>query len=154
MDAMMFDDEIITSADLKNDQTRWFERALKSPVSITNRGGRQLVLINREQVHGIILAKEYGAKILKFCYEIQDESGKGHFNSAVFPWAGYLTREDRLTFRDQLITLFDDALGSGNWSHLDSLIDSWKATAESLTNSRFMEVVNTSSDRREYTEVE
>ncbi len=150
----LFDDEIISSTDLKNNQKRWFDKALKSPVSITNRGRRLFVLINREQARNLVLARDYAEKIFKFCQDLKEEAETGCFTSDVFPWGKHLSKEDRLAYRDELIAAFAEMIHTNNWSGLDEIISSWEATAEALTNSKFMEVVNSRPVQRKYTRVE
>jgi hypothetical protein len=154
MATTVFDDEIISSTDLKNNQKRWFDRAMKSPVSITNRGGRKLVLINRDQIHSLVQAKDYAEKILKYSLVLKVEMETGRYDGDIFPWAASLTREDRLAFRDELVAVFDRLIRADDWAPLDKVIDSWQATAEALTNRKFMEVVNSTPARRKYKEVE
>lgn len=148
----LFDDEIISSTDLKNNQKRWFDRALKSPVSITNRGGRLLVLINREQARNLVLARDYAEKIFKYCQDLKEETGS--FAGDVFPWAKHLSKEDRLAYRDEMVSAFAETIQTNKWSVLDEIISSWEATAEALTNPKFMEVANSNSAQRKYTRVE
>jgi len=150
----MFDDEIVSATELKNNQKKWFDRALKSPVSITNRKGKKLVLINREQVHDLVIIKEYAEMILSFCSDLEKSESIGEFMCSVMPWSQYLSKQERLLMRDELITNFNNAIHSGNWAELDEVTASWKATAEAQSNRRFMEIVNTPGQNREYTEIE
>jgi hypothetical protein len=154
MTTMLFDDDIISSTELKNNQKRWFDRALKSPVSITNRGGRQLVLINRQQIHDLVAARDYAEEIFEYCHEIQNESETGHFESNAFPWAVSLASQDRIALRDELVSLFNRAVHSNSWNLLDEALDAWKATAEALADKEFMAVVNSTPEKREYTAIE
>ena len=154
MVSILFGDKIISATDLKNNQKRWFDIAHKTPVSITNRRGRNYVLINREQVHNMFLMKEYAEKIVKYCYELKKEEEQGNFISDVFPWAKYLSKEERMEYHDELINAFTELMNTNNWSNLDEIITSWEATAEALTNSKFMEVVSSEHPQRAYREVE
>lgn len=150
----LFGDEIITSTDLKTDQKRWFNKAFKTPVSITNRGGKKFVLINREQVRGLFLTKEYAEKIVRYCHELREQNEKVDFSSDVFPWARNLSKEERLEYRDELMSAFSILIHNNNWEDLDEIISSWKATAEALANPEFMKVVKSGPAKRKYVEVE
>jgi len=150
----LFGDAIISSTELKNNQRRWFEKACRVPVSITNSRGGQFVLINREQVHNLFLAKEYAEKILKYCHELRDENETGKFDSDVFPWARNLSKDDRLAYRDELVASFAKLISTNDWYDMDEVISSWEATAEALTSSEFMEIVNSDTSQRKYVEVE
>ncbi|MBI4304060.1 MAG: hypothetical protein HY665_06975, partial [Chloroflexi bacterium] len=150
----LFGDEIISSTELKNNQKKWFDRALKAPISITNTGGRQFVLINREQVRNFVLARDYLELILKYCKEMSHGLEIGKFVSEAFPWAKHLEEHDRLVFANELISALNEVVHTNNWSELEEIIGSWQATAEALTNSKFMEVVNSERGKREYQEVE
>jgi hypothetical protein len=150
----LFSDAIISSTELKNNQRRWFERACRAPISITNRGGRNFVLINRDQVHNLFLAREYAEKILKYCHELKDATDTGEFASDVFPWAKNLSYDERLEYRDELVSTFTEVIHTNDWSVMDEVISSWEATAEALTNKEFMEVVNSDPVKRKYVEVE
>jgi hypothetical protein len=85
MDATLFGDVIISQTDLKTNQKTWFDKAYKSPVSITGRKGRSFVLLNREQAQNTFSANNYAVKILEYLNEIQ----RLHDNKSggVFPWA-------------------------------------------------------------------
>jgi hypothetical protein len=154
MKTILFDDVIITSTDLKNNQKKWLDAALKSPVSVTNRGGKQYVLINRDQIHDLIQGKDYAEKIIKYCRELTSQMESASFISEVFPWAGNLTPEDRNAFKDEMVSTFTTAMQSNNWPELDEVIISWEATAEALSNRQFMQIVNSEARQREFTKVE
>jgi len=152
MDTTLFSDRIISATELKNNQKKWFDTAVKTPVSITNRGSRHFVLINREQIGNLVLVREYSEKIVRYCRELQE--AKKNFKSEVFPWAQYLDEKDRQEFRDELIAAFTDLLRSNDWSAMDDIISSWEATAEALRNPEFMGVVDTPASDRKYVEID
>jgi len=154
MKTKLFDDVIITSTDLKNNQKKWLDTALKTPVSITNRRGKQYVLINREQIHDLIQVKDYAEKIIKYCIELDKGIDSENFISEVFPWTRFLIQEDRVSFKDDLVATFAASLRGNDWTELDDIITSWEATAEALTNKQFMEIVNSKAEQKEYIEVE
>ena len=149
----IFGDEIITSTDLKTNQKRWFNRALKTPVSITNRS-KKFVLINREQVRGLFFVKDYAEKIVRYCHELREQNENTDFTSDVFPWVRSLSKEERMEYRDEIMSAFSTLIHGNKWEDLDEIISSWKATAEALTNSEFMEVVETNPAKRKYVEIE
>ena len=154
MTTTLFGDTIISSTELKNNQKKWFDKALETPISITNRAGRHFVLINREQVRNLMLIRSYSEKIVKYSQEVKAQKDTDNFVSDVFPWAKNLNRDERAEFRDELISAFIELMHINNWKHLDEIIGSWEATAEAVTNSRFMEVVNTDSSHRKFAKVE
>ena len=150
MEATLFSDEIISPTDLKNNQKKWFERALKSPVSITSCKGKSFVLMNREQVQETYATKEYAEKIILFFMEAKGNKSDVGFTSVVFPWAKYLNNAERLEFLDDLMSIFTEIITTGDWVKLSEVKDSWEATAEALTNSRFMENVRQRDDKKAY----
>ncbi len=150
----LFADNIIPATELKNNQRVWFERAYKTPISITSTKGRNFVLINREQMHNLFLAKEYGENILRYCNELKKETETSEFNSQVFPWAKYLSADERMKFADEVVSAYAQIVHTNSWDILEEVISSWKATAEALTNLEFMKVVNTKKSDRGYIEVD
>jgi hypothetical protein len=77
----------------------------------------------------------------------------GEFESEVFPWAGHLNSDERMSFCDELVKAYSEAAGTDNREGIERVIDEWKATAEALTNKRFMDEVNKQPSERSYTEV-
>jgi hypothetical protein len=154
MEATLFSDEIISSTDLKNNQKKWFERALKSPVSITSCKGKSFVLMNREQIQDTYAAKEYAEKIILFLIEVKSNKSAPGFASVVFPWAKYLNTAERSEFLDDLMSTFKIVIATGDWPRIGDVVESWEATAEALTNSKFMDNVALSEDKKEYTVID
>ena len=152
MDIPLFGDLIITPTDLKTNQKRWFDKAHKSPVSISGRKGRSYVLINREQAQDTFTAKNYAVKIINYFTEVKHSPGSGATSS--FPWSSHLNETERKEFLNELIASFNESLHAGNWSVLEETIDSWKATAEGLSNKKFMRVLAAGEQQQEYTPVE
>ena len=118
-------------------------------------------LINREQISNLVCANNYSEKIVKYCKEIAEEKDDENSSSDVFPWTKHLNKEEKLEFRNELVDAFTEIVNNNdwlnkdiNWSNIDEIIDSWEATAEALTNPKFMEVVNTPSAHRKYIEIE
>ena len=153
MVSQLFDDAIVSATELKKNQRVWFEKAYKTPVSITHSKGRNFVLINRELMGTIYKTKEISEQLIKYCYEIKREDETGKFNSEVFPWAKNLSNEERRLFSEELMKSFVQLNGSNGLDLLEKVITEWQATAEALTNSQFMDVINSES-ARDYTEID
>jgi hypothetical protein len=152
MDLSLFGDSIITPTDLKTNQKHWFDKAHKSPVSITGRKGRAYVLINREQMQDTFIVKNYAVKIIDYFMEIRNP-GKTQ-QTSVFPWSIHLNESERKEFLNELVASFNESLHGGNWSLLEETIGSWKATAEAITNKKFMKVLAAGEKQQGYTAVE
>ena len=148
----LFGDKIISATDLKNNQKAWFAKAEKAPVSITQSGGKQFVLINREHIHILYLVREYSEKLLKYCQELLNNTET--FSSNVFPWAKYLSKQDRVEFRDELMLAFDQMINNHGGQDLEEIISSWESTSEALQNEEFMRVVNDTPGHREYVDID
>jgi hypothetical protein len=71
-----------------------------------------------------------------------------------FPWASHLSDKERKEFLNEQVTAFNECLHSNDWTLLEETIDSWKATAEALTNSRFAKIIVAGEDSKEYTTVD
>jgi hypothetical protein len=153
MDLTLFGDAIISQTDLKTDQKKWFDRANKSPVSITGPKGKSFVLINREQAQNTFSTINYAVKILEYFKAIRD-SRDSNSTLGVFPWAVHLNDKERNELANELITAFNECLHSNDWTLLEETIKSWKATAEALTNSRFTKIIGASEDTKEYTSID
>lgn len=150
----IFEDVIISATDLKTNQKKWFDQAARSPVSITNRGSRQFVLMNREHLSRAFLSKSYAENILQFCQEMSGAKAGGRFESAVYPWASRLSPEDRQEFQAELINTFSRLVHGGDWAEMDEVIASWVATAQALANRQFMDVVKESPRKRKFVEID
>jgi hypothetical protein len=152
MDATLFGDVIISQTDLKTNQKTWFDKAYKSPVSITGPKGRAFVLLNREQAQNTFSANNYAVKILEYLNEIQ----RLHDNKSVgvFPWAVYLNDNERKEMLNDLVEAFNGCVHTNDWTAIEESIESWKATAEALTNARFVKIAGTAEDTKEYTSVD
>lgn len=154
METTLFGDAIISQTDLKTNQKRWFDRALKSPVSIAGRKGKSFVLINREQVQSTYSINNYAVKILEYIKEIQQIKDENQSTINAFPWAIHLNESERKELLSELVIAFNEALHSDNWKSLEETINSWKATAEALTNAKFVNIANAKAGTKEYTEIE
>jgi hypothetical protein len=154
METTLFGDAIISQTDLKTNQKRWFDRALKSPVSITGPKGRSFVLINREQVQSTYSINNYAVKILQYIKEIQQIKDESVSTIDAFPWAIHLNDSERKELLSELVLAFNEALHSDNWKFLEETIDSWKATAEALMNSKFIKIISSPEESKEYTTID
>jgi hypothetical protein len=146
MATTIFNDDIITSTDLKMHLKHWFERAYISPISVKS-GAIKLVLINREQAKHMSLLNYYAEMIIKFCQELHSQQTN---KSDVFPWVKHLDKEEIVEFREELLATFTDAAHSGNWLALEEMLNAWIATAEAKTNPEIMELINPTGRPREY----
>lgn len=150
----MFSDEIISSTDLKNNQKKWFDYAQKAPVSITNRHGRNFVLINREQIKNAYHTSNYAKMIIQYFEEVDREIDGAAFSSEVFPWAAKLNPGERKEFRHELIESFIESSKTDNWMAIEEIVADWKATSEAISNAKFMDVVKSNPNERQYVEID
>ncbi|MBN2240407.1 MAG: hypothetical protein JW712_11590 [Dehalococcoidales bacterium] len=154
MVSTIFDDSIVSATELKKNQKYWFDKAYSTPVSITSSKGRNYVLINREQIGTVFKAKEISEELIRYCYELKKETETGFFTGDVFPWARFLNQDERMEFGDDLMKAFVIGSKLDDFELVGEVISEWKATAEALSNAEFMEVINTESSDRSYTEVD
>ncbi len=118
-------EEIIKGQDLKTNQKKWFDKALISPVSIIATGDKKLVLFNRERAKNMVSMNHYAEIIIQFCKEHIAHRGE----SNIFPWVKYLDEEERQEFTSELLSTFEEAINTKEWSSFEELFDDWKATA-------------------------
>lgn len=150
----LFDDTIVSATELKKNQKTWFEKAYTSPVSITSTKGRNFVLINRELMSTIYKTKELSEELIKYCFDLKQETETGEFQSDAFPWAKYLSKEERATLGDELLRSFISLTGTDNMELINTVISEWKATAEALSNDKFMEIIHMKKSDRSFTKID
>lgn len=120
----VFSDHVVSASDLRANQKRWLQEALKRPVTV-NYNRKQLAIMKRELVRDLLIKVHFADLTLAACRDLE----KGSIFET-FPWLESLTPKERLEFRDELIECFAGSSKTGRWDDMDDLIADWKATAE------------------------
>lgn len=141
----LFNDEIVTATELKARQKMWFEKAWRTPVSVTS-GKKKLVIVNRETARQMYAFNYYADLLIRLGRELRANPSGG---SAVFPWMTHLNAGEVNEFYDELLAGFEEAAGHNQWDQLEDLLADWQATAEARSNPATADLLN-NRDRREY----
>ncbi|MDP2932440.1 MAG: hypothetical protein Q8O05_08110 [Chloroflexota bacterium] len=128
MVSTIFSDRIVNATDLRKNQKKWLEYASRAPITI-HYGDTNLTVMNRREAERLYAQIDMLHKIITFCEDYE----KGRYS--VFPWASYLSEEERQEFRKQLLNTALADLVQGELSKLNNLIEDWEATAETAHNS-------------------
>lgn len=142
---VMFNDEIVTATELKARQKMWFDKAARSPVSVTS-GKRKLVIFNRETARRMYNFNYFADILIRLGREMRTgNAGMGR----VLPWMDSLSAGDIDEFYDELLAGFEQAAATGQWEALEELLGDWQATAEARSNPATTELLQ-NPDGREY----
>ena len=120
----VFSDRVVNASDLRKNQKRWLEEALKRPVTV-NYSRKQLAIMNRDQVRDLFIKVQFAELALAAC----QNSDNGSILEKL-PWLEHLSSEHKTQFRDELVNTFLKLSKTGKWDELEDLISDWKATAE------------------------
>ena len=142
-------DEVISSTEFRNNQSRWFNKAYVSPISIMN-GKKLLVLLNREYAKNMHQLNNYARLVVQFCQE--QSIGRGG-KSDVFPWVKHLDEKAIAEFHKELLSTFNDALCGGDSSILEEVLNDWEATAKVASNPELSERLMEKDDPSKYVPV-
>ncbi len=141
MATTLFSDEIIGASELRSKQKYWFTKASKQPVTVTD-GSHRLVIANRDKIRSLLLHSHHLELAVKYCSEELKQE-----KSSVFPWLKYLDETERKQFHKEFM---DSVTSPENWEEVETLIEDWKATAETEGDVEAMKVLRTKQTRDKY----
>jgi hypothetical protein len=144
MVSTVFYDEIVNATQLRAKQSHWLSVATKRPVTVTY-GTRKLTIIDREKIRNLFLQAHYLELFVKYCDEIM----KGT-KINTFPWLEYLDDEEKRQFRDEYLGSIRAAIVTEHWEDIETLLDDWKATAETNSNEEAVRALKTKEARDKY----
>jgi len=140
----IFSDEIVNATELRAKQSQWLTMASERPVTVTY-GNRKLTILNREKVRNLFVHSHYLALFAKHCNELI----KGTKSDA-FPWTEHLDDKEKRQFHEELVSSIMTAVITENWDEVETLLDDWKATAETENNPDLMRALKTKVPKGEY----
>jgi hypothetical protein len=144
MTTTLFSDDIVNASEFRTKQKYWFNRASSNPVTITY-GSRNFAIMEREKISNLYVRKYYLELVIRHC----DEVLKG-VDSSIFPWLSYLDDGEKKEFHNELIASVAKAVTADSWSTVDELIEDWKATAETKSNSAVMKALKAKVSKDDY----
>ena len=144
MVTIAFSDEIVNSTELRNNQKFWLDVASRQPVTIAY-GPHNLAILSRERIAKLFRQNHYLWLAIQICTDISAKR-----SSTELPWLNYLDEEDKHQFLDEFTGCIKKAMAKEDWEELDTLLDDWKATAETLHNSEAMKTLKTRGLKKEY----
>lgn len=140
----MFSDEIVNVSKFRGQQSRWLSMAAKRPITVTS-GDIKVTILNRELVRDLYQQKYFLELVVQFCNEI--DTGK---DIKTLPWVKYLDKEEQKEFRDELLNSILEAILTDNWSNIETLIEDWKATAETESDEEAMAALKSRVSKDKY----
>ena len=147
MTSTVFSDFIVNASDLRNNQKQWLERAYKSPITVSY-GRRQLAIVNREQIGRLYAANYYLELVTRACDEFMKKN-----KSSTFPWVEYLPDNEKVQFHREILSCAIRSTLTGNWTHLENVIQDWKATAEVESSPKLVRALMAREDSTQYVEI-
>lgn len=144
MVTIAFSDEIVNATELRNKQSHWLTMASKRPVTVTY-GSRKLTILNREKIRNLYIQAHHLELFVKYCNGVM----KG-VKSSEFPWVEYLDDEEKKQFHEEYISSIMVAIVTENWEGVETLLEDWKATAETESNPDVMKALKTKVPKEEY----
>lgn len=144
MDSTIFLDEIVNVSKFRGNQSHWLSLAAKRPVTVTN-GDMKVTILNRDLIRNLYIQKHYLELIVQFCSEM--DNGQ---DIKSLPWANYLDKEEQKEFRNELLKSVMISITVDNWENLETLIEDWKATAETEHNEAAMSAINSKVSKDKY----
>lgn len=140
----VFSDEIVNATELRAKQSHWLTIASKRPVTVTY-GSRKLTILNREKIRNLFIQAHYMESFVKYCNEVM----KGTKSNA-FPWTEYLDDEEKKRFHEEFISSIMMAVVTENWEVVETLLEDWKATAETESDEETMKALRTKQASGKY----
>ncbi len=140
----VFSDEIVNATELRTKQSHWLTIASKRPVTVTY-GSRKLTILNREKIRNLFIQAHYMESFVKYCNEVM----KGTKSNA-FPWTEYLDDEEKKQFHEEFISSIMMAVVTENWEGVETLLEDWKATAETESDEETMKALRTKQASDKY----
>jgi hypothetical protein len=139
-----FSDPICNATELRSKQKYWFDLAVKRPVSI-NYGHHKLTILNRDQMRDLYMQKHYLELAVKTCNSLIKEA-----RSEDFPWIEYLDTQEKQGFFEEFIGAVLTAVSTNDWANLETILDDWKATAETEHDDKAMTALKTKVREKDY----
>jgi hypothetical protein len=139
-----FSDEIVNATELRNNQRHWLDIASRIPVTIAY-GRHSLAIVNRERIARLLVQNHYLELAVKLYADIA--AGK---SSDVLPWVEYLDENERREFLREFISTIKVALTGNDWGNLETLLDDWRATAETLQDKAAVRALATRGRKDKY----
>ena len=141
MVTMVFSDKIVNASQLRNSQKKWFDTALREPVTVTY-GAGNLAIYNRDKFCDLYRKLHFAELALRICSEVS----KGE-KSTVVPWLEYLDAEDKKQFHDEFLSGVLKAATTDNWDEVQVLLEDWKATAEAVHTPEIVRALKTKTPK-------
>lgn len=143
-----FADTIVKASELRSKQKYWLDKAIHSPLTITN-GNSSLTILNRKTISNIVQQQYYSRIALQYCSDILQQE-KSH----IFTWLSYLDKKEQNQFHKDFIRSILKAIKTDNWDEVKEFLEDWQATAEVEHNPKIMKALSTKKKRSEYIPLE
>jgi len=144
MTTTVFSDEIVNATQLREKQSHWLTVASKRPVTVTY-GPRKLTILNRETIRNLFIQAHYLELFVTYCNEVM----KGT-KSTKFPWIEHLDEEEKKQFHEEFIGSTETAVFSEDWDMVETLLEDWKATAETKSDKEVMKALRAKQEPGKY----
>jgi hypothetical protein len=140
----VFSDEIVNATELRAKQSHWLTMAARRPVTVTY-GSRKLTILNREKIRNLFIQAHYLELFVKHCNEVV----KGTKSNA-FPWIEHLDDEEKRQFHEEFIDSIMMAIITEDWDGVETLLEDWKATAETESDEEIMKALGAKQEPDKY----
>jgi len=127
-----FSDVIVNPSELRRNQAHWLGMAATEPVTVAY-GSHKLAILSREKIANLYKGNYYLELAMKLCINI-----RGGGKHETLPWMKQLTAEEKSEFTNELVESISEAMLTNNWHKVDTILEDWKATAETLDNKEAM----------------
>jgi len=148
MASLAFHDKIVNASDLRKNQKYWLEKAASQPVTVTY-GINNLAILNRDQLRKLYQQSYYMEKAIQFYTSVVRQE-----KSDVFPWLDYLDAGDMSRFITEFTDAVLKAISIDDWSDVETLLEDWKATAETFHDRAAMRALKAKSRKADYIALE
>jgi hypothetical protein len=139
-----FSDAIVNPSELRRRQAHWLAVAATAPITVTY-GDFKLAILNRDKIAGLFKATHYLELGIKLCMSARMGGGEESL-----PWMKHLDTEEKIEFTNELISAISEAANTNNWNKVDTILDDWKATAETLASPEVMSALLEKRPKSEY----
>ena len=138
---LTFLDEIVNATELRNNQKYWLEAASHQPVTIAY-GKHKLALLSREKIAELYRQNYYLDMALRLC--------TGKTDMPELAWVSSLDKDDRAEFTDEFVSAVNKAFSTHNWNEMETLLEDWKATAETMQDKQAMRALKSKIPNDKY----
>jgi hypothetical protein len=139
-----FSDEIVNSTELRNNLKHWLDLSARIPITIAY-GKHSLAVVNREKFARLLVQNHY----LELAVNLYADT-TARKSSDVLPWVEYLDENERRKFLQEFVSAIKRAVTGDDWVGLETLLDDWKATAETLRDKSAARAVKTRGRKGKY----